>query len=268
MNRPLFIKLIKTWHPDTTTSLKRKVLCEKMSRHILQASEAGDDEALEEIDRHGECYLEIVRQREEQAAREREEARRRQAAMDEIYRNIAKAREEEETQQRQEQCRQRWCYASPLKPPGRNPFVVLLELINPYLVVRAMKSWATNGRLYNAWGFCSGVFWLWAWWIAWKEIGPMEAATQAAGYAREGGVGLAFVLARGVYILAALPVAFCVGAVIFPIAVVAGSSWVAAWFIGLILGLFHPWLVHVPYVLAAVFVVLFAWQSLEEPPVV
>jgi len=242
MNKALFIKLIKTWHPDTTTSPKRKALCEEMSRHILRANEEGDAEALEEIERHGEGYLEILKQRERQAAQE-----------------------QQEELQRQERYRQRWCYAYPVKPPRRNPIVVLLEMINPYLVVRALKSWATNGRLYNAWALCSGVLWLWAWWLVWKEIGPLEAATQAAGYAREGGVGLAFVLARGVYILAALPIAFCVGAVFLTIAFFAGFCLIAAWFAGLILGAFHPWLVHVPYALAAVFVLMIFWELLADP---
>ncbi len=255
MNRALFLKLIKKWHPDTTRNPKMKVLCGEVSRHILRANEEGDFEALKEIDRLGEGYLEVIKQRQQHEEREIEAERRRQAAADEAYR----------TTRAERAYRQQWFYAYPVRPPRRNSFVVLLELINPYLLLHAMKSWAMNGRLYNAWALCSGLLWLWVWWLGWKEIGSLEAATQAAGYAREGGVGLVFVLSRGVFIIAGLPIAFCAGAVLVYIAVLAGACLIVAWFCGIILGLFHPWLVHLPYVLAAVFVLIVVWQSLEEP---
>ena len=255
MNNPHFLRLIKAWHPDTTTDIRKKAICEEMTRLILRAKDEGDGAVLEEIDRLGEGYLQIARDR----AAEEEEDRRSDLEVREAYRKFMRMQNEEESQGA-------WADAYPIHPPRRNHAVDLLGIFNPYLLTFAIGGWCKNGRIYNLWAICNGAAWLYVWWILWCQLGQFETATMAAGHAHDGGVGLLFVLTRGVMILGILPVAVPVGLLAAFATLGVGIAWLGAWILGGILGLFHPWLAHVAYAAAAILLLVTAWQALGDGP--
>ena len=252
MNNPLFTKLIKTWHPDLTTSVRRKIVYEQMTRHILCANEADDQETLEEIERLGEGYLEVAKERELEA----EEERRSDVNFEEIRRRFHEMQAAES--------RGEWANAIPIIPPRPNFLLWLLWMINPYLLTFSVQDWRENGRLHNAWALCNAVGWLWSWLHIWNLIGSFEAASLAAGHAHDGAIGLIFVLLRGAFIVAALPVAFPVAVFAGGAAIVIGVLCLASWVAGAVLGFFHPWLAFVPYFVAGIVLVATGWSVLGE----
>jgi hypothetical protein len=252
MNKQLFTKLIKAWHPDLTTSARRKIVCEEMTRHILCANEADDEDTLKEIERLGESYLEVAKERELEA----EEERRSDADFEEIRRRFYEMQAAES--------RGEWANAIPIIPPQPNFLLWLLWMINPYLLTFSVQDWRENGRLHNAWALCNSAGWVWIWLHIWNQVGCLEAGSLAAGHTHDGAIGLLFVLFRGALIVAALPVAF-------PMAVFAGGAgvvictlWFAAWIVGGALGFFHPWLIPVPYFLAGISLIAGGWAVLGE----
>ena len=252
MNKPLFTKLIKTWHPDLTTSARRKIVCEQMTRHILCANEADDEETLKAIERLGEGYLEVAKERELEA----EEERRSDADFEEIRRRFHEMQAAES--------RGEWAYAIPINPPRASFLSWLLWMINPYLLTFSVREWRENGRLYNVWALCNAVVWLWIWFQLWSQLGSFEATSLAAGHAHEGAMGLVFVLVRGVLIVAALPVAFPIALFAGGAAIVIGTLWLVAWVVGGVLGFFHPWLIPVPYFVAGISLIAAGWAALGE----
>ena len=252
MNNPLFTKLIKAWHPDLTTSARRKIVCEEMTRHILCANEADDEDTLKEIERLGEGYLEVAKDREFEA----EEERRSDADFEEIRRRFYEMQAAES--------RGTWAYAIPIIPPRQNFMLWLLWLLCPYLLTLSVRDWRENGRLHNAWALCNAAGWLWIWLHIWSQIGSFEAASLAAGHPHDGAIGLLFVLIRGVLIVAALPVALPLGVFAGGAAVAIGTLWLVAWIAGAVLGFFHPWLIPVPYFVAGISLIAAGWAALGE----
>ena len=252
MKTPLFCKLIKTWHPDLCTTARRKIICEEMTRHIIFANEAGNEATLKEIERLGEGYLNVVKERELEA----EEERRSDANFEEIRRRFYEM-------QASERCGE-WANATPINPPQRQYVLWFLSMINPYLLAFSVQEWRANGRLHNAWALCSAAFWLWICLQMWNQVGALEGASLAAGNAHDGAVGLIFVLARGALIVAILPIAFPLGVFAGGAAIVIGTIWLVAWIAAWVLGFFHPWLIFVPYFIAGIVVIAAGWNALGE----
>jgi len=252
MNKQLFTKLIKAWHPDMTTSNQRKIVCEQITREILCAHEADDEDTLREIERLGEGYLEVVKERELEA----EEERRSDAYFEEIRRRFYEM-------QAAESCGE-WANAIPIIPPQRQYVLWFLSMINPYLLAFSVQEWRTNGRVHNAWALSTAVVWLWIFWLIWSKVSSIEAASMAAGNAHDGAVGLIFVLARGALIVAVLPIAFPLGVFAGGAAIVIGTIWMVAWIAAWVLGFFHPWLVFVPYFIAGIVLIAAVWNALGE----
>ena len=252
MNKPLFIRLIKVWHPDLTTSARRKIVCEEMTKHILCANETDDEDTLKEIERLGESYLEVANEREFEA----EEERRSDADFEEIRRRFYEMQAAES--------RGEWANAIPIIPPRQNFMLWLLWLLCPYLLTLSVRDWRENGRLHNAWALCNAAGWLWIWIHIWSQIGSFEAASLAAGHPHDGAIGLLFVLIRGVLIVAALPVALPLGVFAGGAAVAIGTLWLVAWIAGAVLGFFHPWLIPVPYFVAGISLIAAGWAALGE----
>ena len=254
MKSLLFLKLIKAYHPDTTSSLQKKAIYGELSRYIIQAHSDGDEATLEEIDRLGEAYLETAKDREAEEADERRTDER----VREAHRRFVRMQEDHDT-------RGEWSYAYPIIPPRSNFMVDILKaVIFPYHLTFAICDWGKNGRLYNAASLFSGVAWMGAWWKIWGLLGALELAASASGYSHDGAIGLLFVLLRGALILAALPVAV-------PLVMMAGAALIGtgvllliAWFLGGILSLFHPWLAYGPDAVAAVILSLAGWEVLGE----
>ncbi|MFZ4775957.1 MAG: hypothetical protein ACOYM3_11365 [Terrimicrobiaceae bacterium] len=251
MNNPKFLRLIKKWHPDTTIDIRRKSLFEEMTKVILRANDEGDDAVLEQIERMGEGYLQIAQER----AAEEEEDRRSDLEVREAYRRFMRMQNEEES-------RGAWADAYPIHPLRRNYVTELLGLLNPYFLPFTAGAWSKNGRLCNLWAIGNGAAWSYVWWILWGLIGKFETTTLAAAHAHDGGVGLLFVLIKGLMILSILPVAIPLGLLSAFAALGVGIAWLGAWVLGHILGFFHPWLVHVPYAAAAVVLLIAAWEAL------
>ena len=249
MNKPLFTKLIKAWHPDLTTNLRQKIVCEEMTKYILCANETDDEDTLKEIERLGEGYLEVAKERELEA----EEERRSDGDFEEIRRRFYEMQAAES--------RRTWAYAVPIIPPRQN---FLLWMINPYLLTFSVREWRENGRLHNAWALCNAVSWLWIWLHIWSQIGSFEAASLAAGHPHDGAIGLLFVLIRGVLIVAVLPVAFPIAVFAGGATIAIGTLWLVAWITGGVLGFFHPWLVSVPYFAAGIALIAAGWAALGE----
>lgn len=254
MNNPKFIRLIKLWHPDTTTNTRKKAICEEMTKCILRANDECDDTALEEIDRLGERYLEISRDRKAQE----EEDRRSDLEVREAYRKFRQMQEDEEDSQGG------WAAAYPIHAPRQNYTAELFGLMSPYLLPMVMGGWGKNGRILNLWALSNAAAWVYLWCGLWYQLGLFESATLAAGHAHDGGVALLFVLARGAMILAILPVAVPLGLLAAFAALGTGLAWLCAWILGGIMEFFHPWLVPVPYVAATVVLLIAAWESLGE----
>ena len=252
MNTPLFKKLVKAWHPDMTTSNQRKIVCEQITREILCANEADDEDTLREIERLGEGYLEVVKERELEA----EEERRSDAYFEEIRRRFYEIQAAES--------RGEWANAIPIIPPQRQYVLWFLSMINPYLLAFSVQEWRANGRLHNAWALCSAAFWLWICLQIWNQVRALEGASLAAGNAHDGAVGLIFVLARGALIVAVLPIAFPLGVFAGGAAIVIGTISLVAWIAAWVLGFFHPWLVFVPYFIAGIVVIAAGWNALGE----
>jgi len=252
MNKPLFTKLIKTWHPDLTTSARRKIVCEEMSRHILSANEIGDEESLKEIERVGEGYLEVVKNRELEA----EEERRRDAEFGEILRRFSEMQAAES--------RGECAYAIPINPPRQQYLGRFLWMLNPYLLTFSVFEWRENGRLHNALATGNAAAWLWIWYHFWNQLGAIEAAEIAAGHSLAGVRGFAFVLFRGALIAAALPVALPLGVLAGGAAITISVVWVVAWIAAGVLGFFHPWLVPLPYFFAGIILSAAGWAALGE----
>ena len=250
--KPLFTRLVKIYHPDLARSVRRRSVCDEMTRHILSANEAGDDETLREIERLGDGYLEVVKERELEA----EEERRSDAHFEEIRRRFYEMQAEES--------RGTWAYAIPIHPPGPNYLLWFLWMINPYLLTLSVRDWRDNGRLHNAWGLCNAVVWLWIWLKLWSQLGSFEAISLAAGHTHEGAMGLLFVLLRGVLIVVALPVAVPLAMFVGGAAIIIGTIWLAAWIAGGVLGFFHPWLTIVPIFIAGIVLIAAAWAALGE----
>ena len=215
--KPLFTRLVKIYHPDLARSVRRRSLCEEMTRHILSANEAGDDETLREIERHGDGYLEVVKEREVEA----EEKRRSDANFEEIRRRFY-------AMQAEQSCGE-WADAIPINPPRTNYVTWFLWMINPYLLTFSVAEWKDNGRLLNAYSLLNGVAWLWIWLMIWNQLYVIEALARSAGYTHDGLMGLTFVLAAGG-----------------------------------VLGYFHPWLIHLPYWVAGMFLIVVGWFLLGE----
>jgi hypothetical protein len=252
MNKPLFTKLIKAWHPDLTTNLRQKIVCEEMTKYILCANETDDEDTLKEIERLGEGYLEVVKER----ALEAEEERRSDADFEEIRRRFYEMQAAES--------RRTWAYAIPIIPPRPNFLLWFLWMINPYLLTFSVRDWRENGRLHNAWALCNAVGWLWIWLQLWSQLGSFEAVSVATEHTRDGAIGLLFVLLRGAFIVAALPVAFPVAVFAGGAAVVICTVWFAAWIAGGVLGFFHPWLIPVPFFVAGIVLIATGWSVLGE----
>ncbi|MEI6491660.1 MAG: hypothetical protein WCO94_03850 [Verrucomicrobiota bacterium] len=252
MNKPLFTKLIKAWHPDLTTNLRQKIVCEEMTKYILCANEAGDDVTLREIERLGEGYLEVAKER----ALEAEEERRSDADFEEIRRRFYEMQAAES--------RGTWAYAIPIIPPRPRYLVNFLWMINPYLLAFSVSEWRENGRLHNAWALCNAAGWSWILLQIWIQVGTFEAASLATGHAQSGAMGLLFVLLRGVLIVVALPVAVPLAMFVGGAAIIIGTIWLAAWIAGGVLGFFHPWLTIVPIFIAGIVLIAAAWAALGE----
>jgi len=69
MEKALYRKLIKKFHPDVTTCPRKKRIFEELSKRINHAYEAGDYDQLLAIDREGESFLKP--RKEEPSKRER-----------------------------------------------------------------------------------------------------------------------------------------------------------------------------------------------------
>ena len=188
MKNPLFLKLIKDWHPDRTTSVQKKAIYGELSRYIIQANSDGDEATLEEIDRLGEAYLESAKDH------EAEEERRTDAQVREAYRRFVRMQQDEDT-------RGEWSYAYPIHPPRHNALAdclyAILHAINPYLLTLSLRAWGQNGRIFNAGALISGMLWMAAFWKIWGLLGTLEIAALLSGYSHEGALGLLFILARG-----------------------------------------------------------------------
>jgi len=252
MNKPLFTKLIKTWHPDLTTSARRKIVCEEMTKHILRANETDDEDTLKAIERHGEGYLEVAKAR----ALEAEEERRSDADFEEIRRRFYEMQAAES--------RGEWANAIPIIPPRQNFLLWLLWVSSPYLLTLSVRDWRENGRLHNAWALCNAAGWLWIWLLIWKQVGSFESVSLATEHARDGAIGLLFVLLRGALIVAALPVALPLGVFAGGAAVVICTLWLVAWLVGGALGFIHPWLTFVPFFVAGISLIAAGWAALGE----
>ena len=252
MNKPLFTKLIKAWHPDLTTNLRQKIVCEEMTKYILCANEAGDDVTLREIERLGEGYLEVVKERELEA----EEERRSDANFEEIRRRFYEMQAAES--------RRTWAYAIPIIPPRSNLLLWFLWMINPYLLTLSVRDWQDNGRLHNAWALCNAAGWSWILLQIWIQVGTFEAASLATGHAQSGAMGLLFVLARGALIVAGLPIVVPLGMFVGGAAIVIGAVWLVTWIASLVLGFFHPWMAFVPYFAAVIIIIAAGWMALGE----
>ena len=250
--KPLFTRLVKIYHPDLARSVRRRSLCEEMTRHILSANEAGDDETLREIERHGDGYLEVVKEREVEA----EEKRRSDANFEEIRRRFY-------AMQAEQSCGE-WADAIPINPPRTNYVTWFLWMINPYLLTFSVAEWKDNGRLLNAYSLLNGVAWLWIWLMIWNQLYVIEALARSAGYTHDGLMGLTFVLARGVLIISALPVALPLAVLAGGAVIVIATTWLLAWIAGGVLGYFHPWLIHLPYWVAGMFLIVVGWFLLGE----
>ena len=211
-----------------------------------------DDQTLKEIERLGEGYLEVAKERELEA----EEERQSDVNFEEIRRRFHEMQAAES--------RGEWANAIPIIPPRPNFLLWLLWMINPYLLTFSVQDWRENGRLHNAWALCNAVGWLWSWLHIWNLIGSFEAASLAAGHAHDGAIGLIFVLLRGAFIVAALPVAFPVAVFAGGAAIVIGVLCLASWVAGAVLGFFHPWLAFVPYFVAGIVLVATGWSVLGE----
>ena len=142
--------------------------------------------------------------------------------------------------------------------------VNFLWIINPYLLTFSVQDWRENGRLHNAWALCNAGGWLWIWLQIWNQVGTLGASSLAAGHAHDGAMGLAFVLIRGVLIVAALPVAFPLGVFVGGAAIAIGTLWLVAWIAGGVLGLLHPWLIPVRYFVAGISLIAAGWGALGE----
>jgi len=247
MDKSLFLKLIKIWHPDTTTNRHTKRVYEAMSQAINRAYEDGDRATLEAIDIHGEDYLGQGREDDVRPAGP-------EAGGGEGFAGCPG--------QMRAEAAQAW-YAWTVEPPRISYLPVILGALNPYLLPMSLSDLRTS-RIYNLYTIVSGAFWVWIWWLLWKQLGVLEAEAQAAGFPHEGGVGLLFVLARAAMILSVLPIAVPMAVLAFLCGCAIGAAFISCWIVGGILGIFHPWLVNVPYGIAALILPFLGWKMLGD----
>jgi len=247
MDKSLFLKLIRIWHPDTTTNTHTKPLYEAMSQAINRAYEDGDMATLEAIDIHGEDYLEQGRQADVGSAGP-------EAGGGEGFAGCPG--------QMPAACsggRRAWT----VHLPDMCYLADIFGVINPYLLPMSFSDRSTS-RIYNLFTIVSGAFWVWIWWLLWNQLGVLEAEAQAAGFPHEGGVGLLFVLARAAMILSVLPIAVPMAVLAFLCGCAIGAAFISCWIVGGILGIFHPWLVNVPYGIAALILPFLGWKMLGD----
>ncbi|CAN5830505.1 hypothetical protein BH09VER1_BH09VER1_47400 [soil metagenome] len=251
MEKALYRRLIKKFHPDVTTCPRKKRLFEELSKRINLAYEVRDYDQLLAIDRAGEDFLKPHR---------------------------AKSADQE------------WCVSENsqelLKSKGRNrkrhapskpaqptlPFWRIREafrtficyIVNPYGLAYAMNSWNENGRIRNFLGIVGSIGWFQVVLFLWHQLGVFSEWTQLHDFPHESLGGLGIVLAKGILILAAIRIAL-------PLAVVALYMGTTLFLCSLccaftmkLLGAIHPYLAWLPPVVCLGTILPLFWEALNN----
>jgi len=127
-----------------------------------------------------------------------------------------------------------------------------------------MNSWNENGRFRNLLGIAGGIGWFQITVFLRHQLGAFSAWTQLHGVPHESLGGLGIVLAKGILILAAIPI-------VIPLAILILYAAIAFFLCSLlcafgmkILGLFHPYLEWLPLVIFSGVFVRVIWAALAE----
>lgn len=235
MEKALYRRLIKRFHPDTTTCPKKKIVYEELTKRINQACEIGNIAELMAID--------------SAATFENAGASRRPSK--------TKASTPHPT------------FHASSRPPKVAKFgvfarvvrAVILFFLNPYGIALAMETWSENGRCRNLLGLMGGTFWMMSATFAWKQI---DVFTQHYGISHESLAGLGILGLKAALILVCLPIIACLASFGIFTGAILGICGLLCAIMMKILGLFHPLLAWVPLVIYIVFAFRFLWHVLAN----
>ena len=256
MNRDLYLRLIKLWHPDKTQNPHTKKHYEEMSKAINNAYAGGDMETLQAIDTYGDEYLSHTYRRRTQPPYSQEQKPHHESAhtsyaRETNYQNDAGSQYANKTRRGAEHL---------VSVDFQKGLICLSPLFLPFHV----SEWQNSSKLVNLLSIVSGVAWLYALWMFWGQLNGLESAARMAGYSHEGLLGLLFVLVRGGVIVTAIPIAIALAIVMFIgaicLALIGGGSWI----LGGILGFFHPWLAILSYIIGGYLLLVAAWRSIGD----
>lgn len=235
MEKALYRKLIKKFHPDTTTCPKKKIVYEELTKRINQAYESGNMTELMAIDGQGAAAFEnaeITRRSSKPQATPVPPSFHSQPPKTEKLRVLAKAAK-----------------------------AVILFFLNPYGIALAMNTWGENGRCRNLLSLIGGTFWMTGAIFAWKQI---DIFTRNYGIVHESLAGLGILGLKAILILASFPIIACLASFGIYTGAILGVCGLLCVIMMKILGLFHPFLVWVPLAIYLVFACRLLWHVLAN----
>ncbi len=251
MEKALYRRLIKRFHPDVTTCPRRKRIFEELSKRINHAYEIGDYDQLLAIERAGENFLK---------PRKEKPAEREKCVSEENQEFLKSAGRRTPRQKASKPARP----AFPFWRIREAVRTFIYYVVNPYGLAHAMNSWNENGRIRNLLGIVGGIAWFQVTVVLWHQLGTFSAWTQLHGVPHESLGGLGIVLAKGLLILAAIPI-------VIPLAILAFYTGIAFFLCALlcafsmnILGLFYPYLEWLPLVIISGVFARVIWAALAE----
>lgn len=235
IEKALYRKLIKRFHPDTTTCPKKKIVYEELTKKINHAFDSENYAELIAID----CQHTATFERDSTSPRP-------------------------PTSKSSPPPPSSGSYSKPSKVVT---FGVLAEIartfihffLNPYGIALALNTWEQNGRWRNLLSLVGGFLWMTLVDFTWKQI---DIFAQFHGISHESLSGLGIVSLKAILVLASLPTAFCLISFGFYIGVILGTCGVLCAIMMKVFGLFHPLLSWIPLIIYAVFAVRLIWHVL------
>lgn len=232
--KALYRRLIKQFHPDTTTCPKKKIVYEELTKRINHAFENGNIAELTALDGQGAAAFENAK----------------------TIRRSSKGKASPSSH-------------SPPQPPkaaklgmlARAAREVVLFFLNPYGIVLAMDTWSKNGRCRNLLSLMGGTFWMAGAAFAWRQI---DVFARLYGIAHESLAGLGILGLKAVLILASLPTIACLASFGLFTGAILGVCGLLCVIMMKVFGLFHPLLVWVPLAIYMVFAFRFLWHVLAN----